>query len=288
MNPSEKATLAGIAVNAFLFAVKLYGFLLSGSIAFLSDAMNSMSDVITSFGIFVAVHVGHRRPDHDHPFGHHRAEPIAALLVALFAGIVAIEIAKRAITVFFSPERITVTPLVVLLVIVAILTKIVLARYYIAYGDEHRSPAISAAGIDSRNDVLASLLVLASLGAAEMGLPFLDPVASLLIAGFIAYSGYRIYRENLDYLMGSVPDAALVRRMRERAERVPGVQRVLHTRAQYVGNGVEVAFTLLLAPRTTLAQAIGIREKVEAHCRAIAEVDEVFVRYEIANRRDHA
>ena len=86
------ATLTGIAGNTILFIVKGTIGVASGSIALLSDAFNSLVDVVASIAIWYSVHVADREPDADHPFGHQRAETIAALAVAIFTAILGFEI----------------------------------------------------------------------------------------------------------------------------------------------------------------------------------------------------
>ena len=99
---AEKATIFAIALNIFLFIIKLAAGLLSGSLAVLSDAFNSFLDIFSYIITYASVRLSNKGPDSDHPFGHRRAEPLAAILVAMFAGILAFEIQGPAVIEFQS------------------------------------------------------------------------------------------------------------------------------------------------------------------------------------------
>ena len=89
-----RATLIGLAGNIFLFAIKLIAGVISGSLALISDAINSLTDIFASIAIFICVRVSDKEADEGHPFGHHRAEPIAGLIVAILAGVLGFEVIR--------------------------------------------------------------------------------------------------------------------------------------------------------------------------------------------------
>lgn len=96
-NKGRHATIILIICNTFLFAIKITAGIMSNSLAIISDAVNSLTDIIASVIIFFAVKTSSKQADERHPFGHHRAEPIAGLIVAIFAGILGFEILRTSI-----------------------------------------------------------------------------------------------------------------------------------------------------------------------------------------------
>src|SRR4030067_815864 len=97
MNPvAFRATVINIIGNTALFALKLVGGLLSGSIALISDALNSLNDIAASIATFICVRISDKQADEGHPFGHSRAEPIAGLIIAVLAGILGFEVIREA------------------------------------------------------------------------------------------------------------------------------------------------------------------------------------------------
>ncbi|MFQ5586643.1 MAG: cation diffusion facilitator family transporter, partial [Thermodesulfobacteriota bacterium] len=118
--------------------------------------------------------------------------------------------------------------------------KFLMARYFKKVGDELRSPAIKASAVDSINDVYLAIATLIAIAGAALGYQFLDPLAGLVISGWIIYSGYHIGMENIDYLMGSAPDKELTETIKSAALSVDGVQSLNDVRAHYVGNFIHV------------------------------------------------
>src|SRR3972149_1283248 len=98
MNPvAFRATVINIIGNTALFALKLVGGLLSGSIALISAALNPLNDIPASIATFICVRISDKHADEGHPFGHSRAEPIAGLIIAVLAGILGFEVIREAV-----------------------------------------------------------------------------------------------------------------------------------------------------------------------------------------------
>jgi cation diffusion facilitator family transporter len=126
----QKITLLGVLLNVFLFIIKLVGGLLSGSLAVMSDAFNSLTDIISYTVIYFAVRWSHKKADMEHPFGHRRAEPLAAVVVSIFAGILGFEIIKESLSIlFFEKENILGLPAIIVLLI-TIMIKSFMAVYF--------------------------------------------------------------------------------------------------------------------------------------------------------------
>src|SRR3989338_7629425 len=90
--PARKATLLGLYGNALLFIIKMVIAIKSGSLIILAEAMDSFTDIVASVSVYISVRVSARKADEGHPFGHHRAEPISGLIVAVIAGMAGVEL----------------------------------------------------------------------------------------------------------------------------------------------------------------------------------------------------
>jgi len=199
MHKSEKITLYSVLINIFLFVAKLIVGIYSQSLALLSDAVNSFLDILSYSGIHFAVKISNQKADAEHPFGHKRAEPIAGLFIAIFAGILGFEISKNAIKSLINPSTLGYGNAAVIVLVISMIVKIIMYKYMIKKGEEMNRPAIKAAGIDSRNDVLASGVALIGVIGNWYGLYILDSVAAIIISIIIFYSGYEIAIENINY-----------------------------------------------------------------------------------------
>ncbi|MBU2505567.1 MAG: cation diffusion facilitator family transporter, partial [Bacteroidetes bacterium] len=149
------ATNIGLGVNIFLFAIKAAIGVLSNSIAVISEAVNSLTDIISSLAIKYSVRISSMQPDHDHQFGHNAAQPIAAFIVAVFAFVVGIKIIEESVKRIIEPQATDISTLVYVVLGISIIIKIVLSRYQFKVGLDFGSPALKAASVDSLNDVLA-------------------------------------------------------------------------------------------------------------------------------------
>jgi cation diffusion facilitator family transporter len=181
-----RATVVGVVGNALLFAVKAAVGVWSGSIALLSDAANSLVDVVASIGITWSVGVAHREPDADHPFGHHRAETIAALGVAIFTAILGFEIARAAVErLLAGPAAIRVPQWAIVALLLSMVGNLALARYLKRRGTTLESPAILANAIECENDIWTSLAALVGVAGAALGWPGVDPAAGIVVGAWI-------------------------------------------------------------------------------------------------------
>jgi len=276
-NPGREATLIGIAANALLFTIKLFGGLITGSLALMSDALNSFSDTAYSVAVFIAVRVSHQKADKDHPFGHHRAEPVAGLLIAILAGIIGFEIIKEGAMGLMLDAHHIFSLLGVGILLASMSIKAFMWLYFRNVARRIRSPAIHASAIDSRNDILISLVALFGFSAPILGFAHMDSYAGMLIGLFIIWSGYRIGVENIDYLMGKAPRKEILDEIYKRASKVQGVRGVHDVRAHYVGNYLHVQVHIEVDKdlHTDVAHAIG--KGVQKSVEGMPSVDNAFI-----------
>ncbi len=277
MGKAEEVTILGIILNLILFAAKLFAGLMSGSLAILSDASNSLMDALASVGIFLAVKISRKRADHAYPFGHHRAEPIAGLLVAIFAGMLAYEVVSTGVMGLINPTRYEITTTTVAILVGVLAVKGFMSYYFIRTGNRINSPAIRASGVDSRNDVFVTSAVLISVAAVYFGFRFVDSVAAILVGLFIAYSGYSIGKENVGFLMGHSPPDSYIRSLKALAKQVEGVKGINMVRAHYVGNFVQVHIHIDVDGEISTHKSHDISKEVSTRLEKLTYVDRAFV-----------
>lgn len=219
------AALLGLAINLLLGAVKLAGGLVSGSIALVSDAVNSWGDVLTSLIVILGLRVAQREPDDEHPYGHTRAETIAASNVAVVVAISALAVGWHAIEQFSQGQ--SVPPSWTLWIAGAnVVIKEWLYRYKVSVGRRARSQSILANAWDHRSDALCSAAVLLGLAAVRFGGPQLywaDDAAALVVVAAIVLSSVVLFRQSASELMDVQAPDILVRDIRAAATAVPGV-----------------------------------------------------------------
>jgi cation diffusion facilitator family transporter len=275
---ARRATLNGIAGNTLLFAVKGAVGLASGSIAVLSDAFNSLVDVVASIAIWYSVRIAHRDADADHPFGHQRAETIAALGVAIFTAILGFEIARAAVErLIVGQGELALAGWAIAALVFSMAGNLVLARYLRRRGERLESPAILANAVECENDIWTSLAALAGVSAAALGWPALDPVAGIVVGLWIVWGGYRFGRQNIDYLMGKSPGQELVDRIREVTLGIEGVRGVHDVRPHYVGHRIHVEVHVEVDQELTTRRSHDLGGGVRVALERIPGIDRAFI-----------
>ncbi|GMR04648.1 MAG: cation diffusion facilitator family transporter [Thermodesulfobacteriota bacterium] len=272
-----RATLLNILGNTALFVLKLIAGLLSGSIALISDAINSFNDIVASIATFICVRISNKKADEGHPFGHSRAEPVAGIIIAILAGILGFEILRESVKRFFTGAVPEIGLFALSVPLITIIVKAAMAAYFRNVGRSINSPALRATALDSFMDVFVSGTVLLGIAGAKLGFPMLDPLAGVLISVWVVYTGYRIGIENIDYLMGKAPEPWLMREIKEKTLNVEGVQAVNTVRAHYVGNFIHVEIHIEVDKNLSTLDSHAIGEEVERKVGEIRAIDKSFV-----------
>jgi cation diffusion facilitator family transporter len=223
-----RAAVVGLAVNLALGVVKLAAGLLARSGALIADAVNSLGDALTSIAVIYGLKVAQRPADDEHPYGHSRAEGIAATNVAV------VIIVSGAIVAWESVLRMgKVSPATDAWILAVaggnVILKEGLFRYIISVSRRTGSASIQANAWDHRSDALCSLAVLISLAVIRWGGPtyaWVDPLAALLVGVVVILSGIHLFRSSASDLMDVQADPALVEQIRTSAAAIEGVEKV--------------------------------------------------------------
>ena len=272
-----RATVWNIVGNTALFILKIVAGLMSGSIALISDALNSCTDIISSIAVFICVRISDKQADEGHPFGHSRAEPVAGLIVAILAGILGFELIRSSFERFFSEPEVNVTSFIIVVPVITIIAKLVMSSYFKKTAKAVHSSAIMASSVDSLMDVFVSAAALIGIIGAACGLPVLDPVAGLVISFWIIYTGYKIGVENIDYLMGRAPGPALMEEIKRAALSVDKVLGLNTVRGHYVGNYIHVEIHIEVDKEMSTADSHAVSDAVEATLDRLEAIDRSFV-----------
>lgn len=218
-----RTSLIGIAANVFLAAFKAVVGLLSHSIAVTLDAVNNLSDALSSVITIIGARLGSRKPDKKHPLGHGRTEYLSAIIVAaivLYAGITsAVESIKKMI----HPETPDYSTLSLLIIAAAVIVKIFLGRYFISKGKEAGSGALEASGADASFDAVLSFSVLVCALLFKMTGISLEAFVGTLISIFIIKSGIEMMLETVDDIIGKRADPEKVREIKRVISEEPEV-----------------------------------------------------------------
>ncbi len=204
------AGITGIICNLLLFAFKVAVGALAHSVAIVADAFNNLSDAGSSVVTLVSFRLSGMPADEEHPFGHGRMEYLSAMAVAVLIVIAGFELATSAIDKILNPTASETDIITIIVLVAAIAVKLWLAIFNRRIGERIRSDALLAAGVDSRNDVLCTSLVLVSAVIGYFTDWMIDGYVGLAVALFVMWSGFTIIRDTLSPLLGQKPDETLV------------------------------------------------------------------------------
>ena len=233
----------GILANVLLAVGKGFTGYLTGSAALVADAYHSGSDAVASTVVLVSLKISRKPPDRDHPYGHGRAESIAAKIVAVMIIMAGLNIIISSLQCIVRGEIREPSLLALGVAFLSIVSKEGLFRYVFRQGQKLSSSALVANAWEHRNDALSSVAVFFGIGGALLGsylqIPFLyylDPVAGLLVAFLIIKMGYYIARDAAWELMDSCLGDEEAHEIRETALGVEGVEAVNGLRARVTGH----------------------------------------------------
>ena len=208
-----RTSIIGIAANIFLVIFKALVGLISGSIAIVLDAVNNLTDAISSIVTIVGVKMARRAPDAEHPFGHGRIEYFSAIIIGFIiftAGVMSLdESVKKIIT----PQVASFTAITLIIIIVAILIKIFLGIYVQKQGKKYYSDALIGSGKDALFDAIISLIFHISI----------DGYIGVIIAAFIIKAGVEMLISPINQVVGFRPDSQLTKDIKASVKAIPGV-----------------------------------------------------------------
>ncbi len=252
-----------IAVNVFLFALKLWAGLTYASLALIADAWHTLSDSLSSIIVLVAVKLASKKADREHPFGHGRWEQIGAIFIAVFLAIVAYKFAVDAIEHFQNHQSATFGPLATFVTIISIVVKEGLAQYAFLIARKTQNATIKADGWHHRSDALSSLVVLIGILVSRY-FWWIDSVLGLIIALMLAHATYEIVKEAIVKLLGEAPSEPLKAQIRSIAAKTyKGNLELHHFHLHNYVNHQEMTFHILLPGEISLLQAHEIATTLE-------------------------
>jgi cation diffusion facilitator family transporter len=210
-----KTSIIGILTNLLLVGFKAFVGLVSNSIAVILDAVNNLSDALSSVVTIIGAKLGAKQPDKKHPLGYGRIEYISSMVVAalvIYAGITSlVESVKKII----MPEAADYNMVSVIIISVAIVVKLILGMYVKKQGKKVNSGALSASGSDALFDAILSASVLASAIVFLIWGISLEAYVGVIIAGFIIKAGIEMMIETLNDIIGKREDAQMIKELKE-------------------------------------------------------------------------
>ncbi len=217
------AGAVGIVTNLVLFVIKLVAGFVSGSVAVMADAVNNLTDSGSSIVMLVGFKLAGKPADEKHPFGHARIEYLSGVIVSFIVLFLGLELGKTSIEKIISPEPADFSVMALAILGVSILIKLWQCFFYRSVGKTIHSDTVFATSSDSRNDVIATSVVLLGAVITKLTDLNLDGFLGLAVAVFIVVSGVKLIMETGNPLLGMAPDEELVKTIYEKILSYEGI-----------------------------------------------------------------
>lgn len=258
-----RVTWISVIANVILFTIKYYVGTEINSIALIADAWHSLSDTLTSFVVIVGLWISTIPPDHEHPYGHGRAEYIAAIVVATLLGMVAFEIFTDSLIRIGGDIKVEYGSTAIIVLIITILVKEILAQISIYYGKKHRSESLKADGWHHRSDSISSAVILVGI---LFGGKFywMDGAMGIIVSLLLIYAMIQIFRSSTSALLGEqLPKERIEEVIKIANNAHPEVSDIHNIKIHTYGDHKEMSFDMRLPSEISVSTAHDIATDVE-------------------------
>lgn len=290
MSQTMKIASASIVVGIVLLGLKTLAWWLTGSVALMSDALESIVNVATAIAALVAIKVAARPADQVHPYGHHKAEYFSAVLEGVMIIVAALLILREAYHGILAPRTLDAPMEGLLINIAAGVLNAIWCRVLIRRGKALKSPALVADGHHLLADVVTSAGVVIGVTLAVMtGWAILDPILAGLVALNILWSGWKVMTSSLSGLLDeAVPDDVMAVIRETIADRAAGAIEAHDLRTRHAGSATFIDFHLVVDGDTTVARAHEICDRIEAALKARLPAAEITIHVEPEHKAKHS
>ncbi|OPB35239.1 cation diffusion facilitator family transporter [Bartonella taylorii] len=261
----QSLTLYSIFVACIVFALKYWAYYITDSVALYSDALESIVNILAALAAWWAVKISLKPADHDHPFGHHKAEYFSAILEGILIIIAAIIILREA-WVALSTVKLLQKPGIWLVIhLVASVINYMWGWVLMRQGKIHRSPALKADGMHFMTDVFTSLAILIGLVAGFVGgWSVLDPILAIIVGVNILLQGWKVIRSAVQGLMDVGVELNENMRIRELiSANAHGALEVHDLLTRVAGRVTFIEFHLVVPAAMSVGEAHQICDKIE-------------------------
>ncbi|GHV10050.1 cation transporter [Bacteroidia bacterium] len=262
----------------------------AGSLAVLSDGLDSASDVVTSIVILIATPIISRPPNSTFVFGREKVEHVVATILSFVIFFMGFQMCMTAGKKIVHPETLEEPSMIAIWVILmSIAGKLLLAWYQFRQGKKTDSSMLKANAVNMRNDVIISTGVLLGLGFTYiLHLPILDTLVALLISLYIMWSAVGIFREANLVLMDGVADTTIYETILHAVEKVKGVEHPHRIRAELIGNSYSITLDIEVEGELPLKEAHHRAQEVENSIKqAVKNVYDIVVHVEPIGATHH-
>ncbi|MGA4720436.1 cation diffusion facilitator family transporter [Fictibacillus nanhaiensis] len=275
----ERGVYLSLGAYIFLSIVKLVSGIFYNSDALVADGLNNATDIIASIAVLIGLKISRKPADEDHPYGHLRAETIASMVASFIMVVIGIEVLISSIKKMFNGVETEPSLTAALIALFGAAVMIIVYFYNIKVAKETDSQGLKAAALDNRSDAFVSIGAAVGIFGAQIGLPWLDPAAAVLVGLIIIKTGWEIFTETSHNLSDGF-DYEEGKEMEHKILDVEGVENVGDLKARKHGNRAIIDVTIKVDPSLNVVESHEITEKIEDTIKEAYNVESIQVHVE--------
>ncbi|MBC5636599.1 cation transporter [Ornithinibacillus sp. BX22] len=258
----EKGAWISIFAYLFLSATKLLIGHIGDSDALWADGLNNSTDIVASIAILIGLRISQKPPDHNHRYGHYRAETIASLLAAFIMVAVGLQVIFATVGNMFGDNATKPDLLTAWTAIASAIIMYIVYRYNLSLSRKVNSSALYAASQDNRSDALVSIGAFIGIIGAQFGIYWLDPLAGLIVGLIICKTAWGIFKESTLSLTDAFDEERL-QKIKQEIKTFPEVKIVPDIKGRALGNQSVLDVTIKVDPNLTVIQSHDITVRIE-------------------------
>ena len=262
-----KASILGILGNIFLLIIKLIAGFITNSQAMISDAVNSLSDIVSSVMTYIGNKIASKEADDYHILGYGKAEYIFSLLISITMILLSLQLIYNSINSLFSPYNYTFSWAIIIVTITTIIIKFLLFIYTRNIAKSYNNLLIEANALDHRNDCFISTF---NLIAGIFGI--IDGIVGTLIASWIFVTGIKLFRESYDVLMDKAIDENGIAKILKVVKKYPEIIKINHLNTTPVGFQYKVSLSIFVDGNLSTFKSHDIANKLEKDLMKLPEI----------------
>lgn len=279
LREGEKGAWVSIAAYIILSAIKMLTGYITNSEALTADGINNTTDIIISVAVLIGLRIARKPPDHDHPYGHQRAETIASLAASFIMAFAGVQVVITAIRSFISGEGTAPDMLAAWVAIGAAVVMWGVYMYNSRLAKRINNQSLMAAAYDNRSDALVSVGAAVGIIGSQFGFPLLDPIAALVVGLLILKTAWDVFFDASHALTDGFDEVRL-KVFKKTVRETPGVQRIKDIRARIHGNNVLLDVVVEVSAELSVGQSHAISDAIEQRMYEQHQIQNVHVHIE--------
>ncbi|APQ96541.1 cation diffusion facilitator family transporter [Clostridium botulinum] len=276
---AEQGARISIIAYIILALLKLGIGHLSNSKALTADGLNNTTDIVASLAVLIGLKISRKPADDDHYYGHFRAETIASLIASLIMIAVGIDVLYNAVKsiVFFKAKTPDLTAAIVAIICAVVIY--IVYRYNKKIAIQINSSGLMAAAKDNLSDAWVSVGTAVGIIASQFGLPWIDPLAAVVVGILIVKTGWDIFKEASHNLTDGFNKQQLDS-ITQCINKVSGVKKVKDIKARFSGNNILLDVTVIVSRDLNVVEGHNVTEEIEKNLKSDFNITEIVVHVE--------